>query len=90
VADLRGLLACDVPFAFDFFGFSATVHSQLVMMPNATPLPQNRVKRRLGSLSVNVFSMANFYDVNQQLLIVDEVQDTIVTFSHPVPVEVTC
>ena len=42
------------------------------------------------SLSVNVFSVANFYDVNQQLLVIDGVQDTIVPLSYPIPVEVTC
>jgi hypothetical protein len=43
----------------------------------------------LGSLSVNLFSVANLYDVDEQLLIVDGVQDTIITLSHPVPVELT-
>jgi hypothetical protein len=52
---------------------------------------QNWVFHRLvGSLSVNVFSVANFYDVYQQLLVIDGVQDTIVTLSYPIPVEVTC
>jgi hypothetical protein len=57
--------------------------------PNAVPLSRNRSSGRLGSLSVNVFSVANFDDVDQKFLIVDGIQDTIVTLSHPVPVEVT-
>ena len=34
---------------------------------NAMPLTRNRVKRRVTSLSVNVFSVANFYDVNVRM-----------------------
>jgi hypothetical protein len=44
---------------------------------------------KLGSLSVNVFSVANFYDFNQQILVVDGVQDPIVTLSYPIPVKET-
>jgi hypothetical protein len=44
---------------------------------NVMPLTRNGSSDRLGSLSVNVFSVAHFYDVNQQLFIVDGVQDKI-------------
>ena len=53
------------------------------------PLTRIRSSGGLRSLSVNVFSVANLDDVNQQLLIVDGVQDTIVTLSDPIQVQVT-
>jgi hypothetical protein len=66
-------------------------YSVTFFLPNRDAAdPESGSSGGLGSLSVNVFSVANFYDVNQQLLIVDGVQDTIVTLSYPIPVEVTC
>jgi hypothetical protein len=42
--------------------------------------------RLTGSLTVNVFSVANFDDVDQRLFVVDAIQNTIVALSNPVPV----
>jgi hypoxanthine phosphoribosyltransferase len=43
----------------------------------------------LGQSSVNISSVANFHDVNQEVLVVDEIYDAIVTLSYPVSVELS-
>jgi hypothetical protein len=43
----------------------------------------------LRCLSVNVFSVADFDNVNQKLLVVNGIQDAIATFSYPVSIELS-